>query len=639
MTTTTAAQPLDLDKILPCPFCGGTETFVERLDYSAAYVQCDSRIDEHSACLARGPIGVQDDDGEEIPGAAAAIRAWNNQAALTAKARAAQPESATGTTGASIPTWQERFDTYEGSSDPQIQCMYAEIADLRAHLAAMTESLQIAAREAWDANEELSKLRAQLAAKGQSDLLMQATNVRAVFSCPQTSQALRDQALMGLSNAIDSARASAQPAVKDHVLREVVNSLRDTALVYHAHGSLRERLRQCLDPLLPASAQPDRGAAQDECTQPMLEAAMKAAVASGVIAKYADEEAYLRNWDSIKACVNAALAAAPSPASQPVAPETAQPDYRVYDEACNLAKAIHAQHYRDDSPNWRVLPDLRGVISQISNMVSGMTRTDHVYRLTAPAAVAPSDAKGKADVCKVCNGTRVVDDGEIDCYPNGEPFMCGPVKCVKDCPECAKGKADAANAAVLLDALQKAARLLRAAGFCMNGTATSQIMAAINAAAEAASHPDDAAVDRFATAMKVKMAESRAKGRGGWEDPSQCPAERLQAMLADHLAKGDPVDVGNFAMMLWNRGERTATSAADAKDADSLSAAIEALRPFARLCPDGVPALATTESLVKHIHLRDVLRAQQVVKVIDAAIAATERAAMAAAPSSEKGGA
>lgn len=70
--------------LLPCPFCGGTDTYVERLDYSAAYVQCDSRIDEHCACLARGPVGVQDDDGEEIPGAAAAIRAWNEQAARRA---------------------------------------------------------------------------------------------------------------------------------------------------------------------------------------------------------------------------------------------------------------------------------------------------------------------------------------------------------------------------------------------------------------------------------------------------------------------------------------------------------------------------------------------------------------------------
>ncbi|TQK10192.1 Lar family restriction alleviation protein [Herbaspirillum sp. SJZ107] len=80
--------------LLPCPFCGGTDTYVERLDYSAAYVQCDSRIDEHCACLARGPVGVQDDDGEEIPGAAAAIRAWNEQAAR--RAAPTQPKAQVG---------------------------------------------------------------------------------------------------------------------------------------------------------------------------------------------------------------------------------------------------------------------------------------------------------------------------------------------------------------------------------------------------------------------------------------------------------------------------------------------------------------------------------------------------------------
>lgn len=64
------------------------------------------------------------------------------------------------------------------------------------------------------------------------------------------------------------ALASAQPAdsIKDHVLREVVNSLRDTALVYHAHGSLRERLRQCLDPLLTSGAQPDQRDSAAEIT-------------------------------------------------------------------------------------------------------------------------------------------------------------------------------------------------------------------------------------------------------------------------------------------------------------------------------------------------------------------------------------
>lgn len=66
---------------------------------------------------------------------------------------------------------------------------------------------------------------------------------------------------------------------------------------------------------------------------------------------------------------------------------------------------------------------------------------------------------------------------------------------------------------------------------------------------------DNDAIDNFAAAMKAKMAASRSKGRGGW---LQCPVGRLQAMLAEHLKKGDPVDVANFAMMLWNRGAGTA---------------------------------------------------------------------------------
>ncbi len=66
--------------------------------------------------------------------------------------------------------------------------------------------------------------------------------------------------------------------------------------------------------------------------------------------------------------------------------------------------------------------------------------------------------------------------------------------------------------------------------------------------------PDDIAVDRFADAMKAKMAAARAKGRGGWEGPT-CNAEILSRMLRDHVEKGDPLDVANFCMMLWNRGE------------------------------------------------------------------------------------
>lgn len=75
-------------------------------------------------------------------------------------------------------------------------------------------------------------------------------------------------------------------------------------------------------------------------------------------------------------------------------------------------------------------------------------------------------------------------------------------------------------------------------------------------------HPDDVAVDLFATTMKSKLALARAKGRGGWDDKSQCSAEYLSRLLRGHVDKGDPVDVANFCMMLSQRGEGIAPAPA-----------------------------------------------------------------------------
>jgi hypothetical protein len=69
-------------------------------------------------------------------------------------------------------------------------------------------------------------------------------------------------------------------------------------------------------------------------------------------------------------------------------------------------------------------------------------------------------------------------------------------------------------------------------------------------------HSDDLAVDRFAAAMKAKLAKKRAEGRGGWDDPAQCTGENLSLLLRSHVRKGDPLDVGNLAMMIHQRGER-----------------------------------------------------------------------------------
>lgn len=80
-------------------------------------------------------------------------------------------------------------------------------------------------------------------------------------------------------------------------------------------------------------------------------------------------------------------------------------------------------------------------------------------------------------------------------------------------------------------------------------------------------HPDDAAVDRFAVAMKTKLAAAREKGRGGWDDPATCSVEYLADLLVDHIGKGNAgtfEDVANFAMMLHQRGADPAVLASAA---------------------------------------------------------------------------
>jgi hypothetical protein len=66
---------------------------------------------------------------------------------------------------------------------------------------------------------------------------------------------------------------------------------------------------------------------------------------------------------------------------------------------------------------------------------------------------------------------------------------------------------------------------------------------------------DDEAVDRFATAMKAKLAKAREKGRNGWQSP-EWTAPEISLDLLRHVEKGDPIDVANYCMFLFERGER-----------------------------------------------------------------------------------
>lgn len=77
-------------------------------------------------------------------------------------------------------------------------------------------------------------------------------------------------------------------------------------------------------------------------------------------------------------------------------------------------------------------------------------------------------------------------------------------------------------------------------------------------------HPDDLAVDRFASAMSVKLEKARAKGRSGWDDRSLCSADFLADLLVGHVGKtnaGNLEDIANLAMMLHQRGDDPAVVA------------------------------------------------------------------------------
>lgn len=42
--------------------------------------------------------------------------------------------------------------------------------------------------------------------------------------------------------------------------------------------------------------------------------------------------------------------------------------------ATRLAESLWEKHWKADAPDWKPLPDLFGVLTQISNMTAGMTR-------------------------------------------------------------------------------------------------------------------------------------------------------------------------------------------------------------------------------------------------------------------------
>ena len=99
------------DKLKACPFCGQSDFLIKQLDGCSSVVICQGMVDEYSACLARGPVAIQDDDGEEQPGRDAAIRDWNTRDQLPSQGGEAVAWRVTGagglTVAAEYPRWAE----------------------------------------------------------------------------------------------------------------------------------------------------------------------------------------------------------------------------------------------------------------------------------------------------------------------------------------------------------------------------------------------------------------------------------------------------------------------------------------------------------------------------------------------------
>jgi hypothetical protein len=141
---------------------------------------------------------------------------------------------------------------------------------------------------------------------------------------------------------------------------------------------------------------------------------------------------------------------------------------------------------------------------------------------------------GRVRIAELCSQVGIVRDG-LRFYADGDHF----IRHSPDAWDTVSGEPmnfyeDEANTATVED-----------------GSVAKMALARLDSDA----HPDDIAVDRFAAFMKAKMAASRAKGRGGWNDPAQCSVETLQTMMLH--ARGAPVSAGWISASAPNTPENS----------------------------------------------------------------------------------
>ncbi|WP_421334134.1 hypothetical protein [Aeromonas veronii] len=127
-------------------------------------------------------------------------------------------------------------------------------------------------------------------------------------------------------------------------------------------------------------------------------------------------------------------------------------------------------------------------------------------------------------------------------------------------------------------------------------------------------HSDDVAIDRFAAAMKAKMAAARAKGRSGWDSETACSDLCLARSLVKHIFKGNVgtfEDIANFAMMLHQRNaDPVVLQYAASADLPVLTNdELCALKRFIACCEDG-EGYDVPKAMMKQLSVKGALHHQ-----------------------------
>lgn len=367
-TNHTAAQPLDLDKLeaLARAATPGPWKRSNRPNGPFWHISSEYTIGGEPCKSGRQSIGaIHAENKRGAPKYAAMFEANANfvaefnpatALALIAQARAAQPESATGTTGARVPTWQERQDQDNEQWNASVY-MRQEIADLRAQLTQQghgDETRQLL-QEFVDYHSKPAGMTLEVALD--SDSL--GTFLEGVET--------REKDMVARAKAILAAPASAQPA--------------DACCKWPTCQS-EEVQQQVADQAyreLYSGAQHDRGAAQGDDIAAALNAAVDAEYPlpdnphASVIQRATDNRAAM--WRGIVAA-RKILAAAPSPASKPVAPT----DWQLVPKDPKTGTMLHMA--------WLSLGD------GYQPSCTDMCRVYEAMLANAPvAAVVPSDAR------------------------------------------------------------------------------------------------------------------------------------------------------------------------------------------------------------------------------------------------------